>query len=129
MAKIFNGSRSFKEGIFYTLIICFFCALAGQEPSRAVHTPFNEYAVDSHSTSSAKAFAFDAPSPYQLFAEVEIEEEEEQEDHHYYANGGLFQLLCLPLVIDETIKTSLFPPKKPIKLFILFHSWKSFLPI
>lgn len=121
-----------KRGVLHALIIAFFWSLVGQ--SLLVDTPARSLnsSLDSNQHTFGKSYQFDSPAFSKVLVDfkAELEVEEEEEDDHRYSNNQSFKRLSLPLVVrDVTIRTALFPPKKKIKLFILFHSWKHFLPI
>lgn len=60
-----------------------------------------------------------------VFKEIEVE----IEDDHHWSDGLLFPLFSWPLVHDKSSTALFFLPRRILKLFILFHSWKSFLSI
>lgn len=81
----------------------------------------NAVAAISHTATDLSALSF-------FYNDYEIEiEVEEDDDNHRVFRGLSAQLRSLPLILNERISTSSFLDKKPVKLFILFHSWKSFL--
>jgi hypothetical protein len=73
-------------------------------------------------------FIYDADlsSPYNILGNLEVEEGDDDEDGRA---PYLLQSVSVPslFVARGQTGTSLFPPRKLVKLFILFHSWKSFL--
>jgi hypothetical protein len=109
------------------LILSFFGGLGGQEVPQNTHYQSAAYSFDSSQNAPEKIHNSDLFSFFIGFGDFEIEEEDD--DNRYYSNRKSSQLLSLPLVINEITSAALVPSKKLIKLFILFHSWKSFLHI
>lgn len=128
--KKFNIIELMKGGLLYSLILSFLLGIVGQEFSLDSSAQSSTSNFASDQSASEKVYIGDSSTSsfLKIFVEIEIEEEEEQEDHPTYASSHLVQLLSLPLLSDQTTYTALFPHKKLVKLFILFHSWKFFLP-
>jgi hypothetical protein len=123
-----GGVELMKGVMLYSLIIVFL-GLGGQEVPLNIHSQSTVYSVDANQSSSEVIYNFDSFSSDIFFVDFEIEEQEDDDDHHY-SDRKSSQPLSLPLlVLNKITSSSLFLPKKIIKLYILFHSWKSFLYI
>jgi hypothetical protein len=116
-----------KRVVLYSLIVASFWSLFGQYVPVDTHTQSLIYSVDSSQPTSGKSYEFDSSAFSKILVDFRVEVEEEEEDHYHYSGNQSSKLLSLPLVRNETSSVSLFSPKKIIKLYILFHSWKSFL--
>lgn len=120
-----------KSTVLYVLIAAFFWSLVGYNvPAEALASSVNDSASTIQSK-SAKSNQFELSSADQAledFAiEIEIEEEEEEEDQHLFCHNPSFESLFLPQVCKQLSSISFCSPRKLIKLYILFHSWRSFL--
>lgn len=105
-----------------SLTLVFFGEVS-QEVPQDIHSPSNIYSVDSNQSVSKKIHNSELLLFCKDFKDIEIEEDQN------HSSRKLYQPLSLPLVIKEITSVSLCSSKKLIKLFILFHSWKSFLHI
>lgn len=110
-----------------------FTFLSGENHLQAVYHQSVIYSTNSIESTPKRIHNPNSSSFYKVFwdFEIEIEEEEEKDDNRHYSNSKSSQtlFLSLGLVLNQTSNVSLFSPRKLIKLFILFHSWKSFLSI
>ncbi|MBR9923131.1 MAG: hypothetical protein GYB31_20065 [Bacteroidetes bacterium] len=83
------------------------------------------YSMDAYQVGGKFLHDADLSSLHNVLSDFEVEEGDDEEvrsSNLFYASA-----VSLPLVRKERIGIPLFPPKKLVKLFILFHSWKSFL--
>lgn len=80
-----------------------------------------------HQAAFEKAPFSDLSSNLNDFEYFEIEEEDNDDDDQQYTNGQSASPESLLLMLHASVRFTQLPPQKKIKLFILFHSWKSFL--
>ncbi len=80
-----------------------------------------------HQAAIEKAPFSDLSSNLNDFEYFEIEEEDNDDDDQQYTNGQSNNPESLLLMLHASVRFAQLPPLKKIKLFILFHSWKSFL--
>lgn len=127
LAKI-NSKRLLKWFLFSFLFLAIFEVLGEDVPQEASAISFS-YAVNDLSIGSEKLYDSDINSFLKFFEGSEIEEVEHDEDDYEqnFTSTNLFQRLSIPLKLNEITLISLTSPLKKVKLFILFHSWKSFL--
>lgn len=116
-----------KWVVLQPLILTVFWVLGGQEIPLDIQSQSSLYSVAANQSTLEKIYNFDLSSFFRLFGELEIEVEEDDDDDHHYSNRKPSQAVSLLLALNQRTGSSLFPAKKLIKLYILFHSWKSFL--
>lgn len=115
-----------KRIVLYLLAVGLFLSLFGQEPSKATISQYIDYSVGFSQNTSEKVLYSNLSSTLEVFGEFKVETED---DDHSHFGHRLSSKLALPLAHVDKRKYSFFRDTKPTKLYILFHSWKSFLPI
>lgn len=121
----FNGIELMKYIVLYSSILVFFAGLTAQEVPQVAHYEGFSYSVSSDQCAFEKTHDPASCSFCKIVGDSEIEEEEDGDSP--YANEKVSRPLSLSLVLTEITKGSFLSPRKTIKLFILFHSWKLFL--
>lgn len=116
-----------KWVVLQPLILTVFWVISGQEIPQEIQSQSSFYSVDANQRTSERIHNFDLSSFFRLFGELEIEVEEDDDDDDHYSNRKSSQPLSLPLALNQRTDGSLLPTQKLIKLYVLFHSWKSFL--
>jgi|GEM_PF-2499248 len=114
--------------VFPPLILTILGFLSGQGIPQGIQSQSILYSVDADQSAAEHIHNFDLSTIFGFWRgfEIEVEEDTEDDDHHY-SNRKPSQPLALPLALSKRTDGSLFPTQKLIKLYILFHSWKSFL--
>jgi hypothetical protein len=109
------------------LILTLLGGVIGQQMPQGFHALSTVYSIDSNQSSTFQyVHDSDLFSPYKVFGDFEFEE---GDDDGRSSNIVQSQAASQPIVQKEVKAVALFPSKKLIKLFILFHSWKSFLQL
>lgn len=121
--KKINGIEFMKWVVIPSLFLAFLGGLGIQE---VLQDSSNIYAIDSGQKISEKIPSSDLSSLGKILEYLEIEEEDDDDNHHDLDRRSS-QSLSLLLVPNKITSVSFFPPRQKVKLFILFHSWKSFL--
>lgn len=123
--KQIKPNKLITRVVLYALIVMFFGYSRGYKVPQPI-----QFSIDLNQSTSKKLSDFDSPSFNKVFENFEEEEkEEEEEEDRFHSNSKSFIPLFLTLFFNEITDTSLFPHPRKVKLFILYHSWKSFLPI
>jgi hypothetical protein len=113
-----------KWGLCYSLILTLLGSFyGGKELPQAFHVHASIHSAAVYHSASGIIHGSDRPSCYLDIGEFEVEEE----DNDHFSGSKIFQSLSLPQVRNAITRAALFPPQKILKLYILFHSWKSFL--
>lgn len=127
--RIIDSIGLMKWVVLPAFIFAFFGGFGGQEMLQAIDSPAAIYSTGSNQSASRAIHEAHLPSFCKIIGDFEIEIEEEGDDDPHYSNRESFQPLSTTLVAPKINRVSFFPPRKSVKLFILFHSWKSFLQI
>ena len=127
--KKIDSIELMKWVVLPSFILTFFVGFGGQGIPQNIYSQSIIYSVESNQSVSEKIHNSDLSSFCIVFGDFEIEIEAEDEDNRHYSNRKSSQPLSLPLVLNKITGVSLSHSKRIIKLFILFHSWKSFLHI
>ncbi|WP_236973050.1 hypothetical protein [Membranihabitans marinus] len=111
-----------------SLILTLFGVFGGHELPSYLQTHGIPNTVDFNRNTPVKIQNSDLLSSHHIVEYIEVEEEEddEEESHYDYNRKSIQTLLSLSLVKNEITGVPLFPCNKLIKLYILFHSWKTF---
>lgn len=123
--KKINGIELMKWVVILSLFLAF---LGGLGIPEILQGGSNVCAIESDQRISEKIPYSDLSSFGKFLEYLEIEEEED-DDNHQCLNTRSSQSLSLLLVPKKITSVFSFPPRQKVKLFILFHSWKSFLHI
>lgn len=118
-----NFAGLMKWGVLYSLLFLFFGGSERPQASHNVRFLPDSFSVDVDKSTSKKLSDLDVFSLHKVFGDLEVEIEDN--DDHHYSHPKSSPGPSLLLVLEERIDISFFP-RKIIKLFILFHSWKSF---
>ena len=105
------------------LILTYFGSFGEQNTSHDIHAHLNADAIDWTHNTSETVHASTQSLGTNAFEYLEIEEE----DDRHYSTKKPSQSSSLRLGMNEKSSIASFPPKQKIKLFILFHSWRTFL--
>lgn len=116
-----------KWVVLHPLILTVFWVLGGQEVPQGIQSQSILYSVDANQSASEQIHNFDLSTFFWCFGDLEIEVEEDDDDDHHYSNRKSSRPPSLPSTLNTKTDGSLFPTQKLIKLYVLFHSWKSFL--
>lgn len=127
-AEKINIIELMKWVLKYSLIVTVFWNVSGQKIPLDIYSHSFPYSSDSNQSTSEKVYNFDVSSFLRVFGDFESEVDEDNNENDY-SNRKSSQPLCLPLALNKIASVSISPPLKSIKLYVLFHSWKSFLPI
>lgn len=114
--------------LLYTLVIAFLGAFGSKNIPQHLHTETFTYSVDANQSGSQKLHDLGLSNYSKDLEGSEIVEEENDDDHHSSSIRS-FLSVSLPLFFHKKTIDARFPPIRGVKLFILFHSWKSFLHI
>lgn len=122
-----NSIVSMKWLVFPSLILILtlFGGLRGQDVLPNTSSPSIAYSIDAHQGASERINGSDLSTFHNIFGDFEIEVEDEK----HSSNRRSYKHISPSLGLHKITSVSYFRDKKTIKLFILFHSWKSFLPI
>lgn len=101
-------------------------SLSDQDITQGIYFQSGIHIIDSSQRVSKKVLDADLSSLQKILEYVEPEYNETSGDQHYLDRQSSLDLSLL-LVPEKIASVSSFIPKKKRKLFILFHSWKSFL--
>jgi hypothetical protein len=118
--KEINSIGFMGWAVLYSLMGILCWGFGGQE----LPQPSLPNSIDSNQSLSETQVSY-LSSIYTVFGAFEIEAEDV--DDNDYSNRKSCQRLSYPSVPSKQTVVSLFPAQKLIKLYILFHSWKSFL--
>ncbi|GLR18686.1 hypothetical protein [Portibacter lacus] len=113
-----------KRVVQYSLIIIFLLGQFGQGIPKIVAYHSNDSELDLAHSDAEKILALDLLSTLELLGENG--EIDEHDDYLFRNNRSIKS--SLPLVLLKATWFSLYEETKPIKLYILFHSWRSFHP-
>lgn len=116
-----------KWVVLHPLILTVFWVLGGQEIPQGIQSESVVYSVDANQSASEQVHNLDVSTLFWRFGGLEIEVEEDDDDDDHYANRKSSQSPSIPPALSKRPDGSLLPTQKLIKLYILFHSWKSFL--
>lgn len=114
-----------KRAVLHSLLLILLWTLGGKGALQGVHYQYSTYSNDFSQSSFEKVHDFDPSSLFKVF--VELDEEVEDENVRHAAADISSQSLSVLSVLNDISGVSLFSSKRIIKLYILFHSWKSFL--
>lgn len=117
-----NISGLMKWAVLSSLILTFFGGQGGQEVPEGVPYGSVICSVDVENSAFESIYDFDAFLFSNVLADFEIEVE--NDDDHPDSSGKSSHPLSLKLLLQERTCTFFSPSQK---LFILFHSWRSFL--
>jgi hypothetical protein len=124
ISKRINSIKLIQGVLLYSLILSFFGGLGGHDVPLNIHAQSIIHSGGSHQNTFRGISDPGSSSIFKICTDSEVEEDV---DDDHYSNTKSFLSLPLPLVCGEIRGIFLSPRKKIIKLFILFHSWKSFL--
>ncbi len=122
--RISNSKKMMRWVLLPSLIIALLGSSSGKESIE-----LNQSVDFFNSTDKEKSFrdlvlSSDHELDFRNFTEYDIEE---VEDDRNFSNYNFSQTTNQAIVIYKITSISNFSSNKLIKLFILFHSWKSFL--
>jgi hypothetical protein len=128
IAEKSNSIRLIGRIVIQSLIVVFFWSFVGQYIPTFAHVQSTVCSIDSSQPTTGKSYNVDLSDCGKNHVDLKVvEESEEEEVHHPFSGNQPFRLQSMLLVRYETTSISLFSPGKIIKLYILFHSWRSFL--
>lgn len=117
-----------KWAMLFALSMLAFGFLSGHELPQELSDQSAPSSIDADQKVALRSASFDLPTLNIVFDDLEKEEEEkeEEEDHSCFdRNTNLPSFV--KLFFDKATITSCVPRQLQVKLFILYHSWKSFL--
>ncbi|PHN06906.1 hypothetical protein [Flavilitoribacter nigricans] len=120
------GTEFMKWVVIPYLLLISFGSFAEQGAPQGIPVAAGIQALEAHQGASYRLLASDLTSSHNILEYVEIELDENDNDHHYL-DREVSQPPSPVLVPNKTTRAFFFPPKRKIKLFILYLSWKSFL--
>ena len=128
MSDIKSISRYISKIRWLTISAIILLCMGSTVADSANFSP-TDISFSKHSTEICHSFTFISNySPLNRnHGDLEIQEVEDDDDE-LHSNRKLF-LTSVLAPVPSDISSVYFPKKKEIKLFILFHSWKSYLHI
>lgn len=119
----------FLKWVIPYLFLSSFVSLCGAATPQGTLPPSNIHTFDASLSVSEKIPASDLSSFCNVLEYFEIEEDDDNDGDHHYLNSKSSQPLSQLLVSNTKTSVSLFLTEEKVKLFILYHSWKSFLHV
>jgi hypothetical protein len=131
MSEITNKNNNIgfvSRVLIHTLVFALLCGLGGQKAPAALPAYTIDYSVDDCHTATEQIFYKDVSTTVKALEEFEVEVNEDDDTHDHSASD--FRSAgkrSVPRVITALTACTSFQNTKATKLYILFHSWKSFL--